>query len=362
MRIIQVLTTLSFGDAVGNDTLAIMGLLRKNGYADTGIYAENLDPRMATIEGVHKVDELPQLAPDDVMIYHLSTGSNLNRKIKDFNCRKLVRYHNVTPANFFEKYSEVTARLCSKGRSEVKSLNQTFDAGICVSDYNRQELIEMGYTCDMSVCPILIPFDDYKKTPDSEVISKYSDGVKNIVFVGRIAPNKKQEDLIALTATYKKLYPDEKIRLILVGSARGTENYDKRLKDYVELLGLDNVVFSGQVSFASILAFYKVADVFVCMSEHEGFCVPLIEAMCFEKPIVAADYAAIAGTLGGSGILLEKKDMVKAAFYVHEILNDKELANSVVEGQNNRLKDFSYEAVSTLLMEQINRFVRGEAL
>lgn len=362
MRIHQILTTLSFGDAVGNDTIAIMNLLRKNGYTDSSIYAENLDARLANMDGVHKISEMPEMKADDIIIYHLSTGSNLNRKIRDFVGRKLVIYHNITPASFFERYSEVTSRLCYKGRSEVKGLNKTFEAGICDSDYNRQELIEMGYTCPLAVCPILIPFDDYKKTPDSEVISKYSDGIKNIVFVGRIAPNKKQEDLIALDYAYRKLYPEDKVRFIFVGSANGTENYDKRLKDYAEKLELDNVVFTGQVSFASILAYYKVADVFACMSEHEGFCVPLIEAMCFEKPILAADYAAVSGTLGGSGILLENKDMAKASFYLHEMLHDEELRASIIEGQNKRLKDFSYESVSATFMEQLNKFIRGEAL
>lgn len=362
MRIIQILTTLSFGDAVGNDTLAIMNLLRKNGYPDSAIYAENLDARLAAIDGVHKISNLPELNADDIIIYHLSTGSNLNRKIRDYVGRKLVIYHNITPANFFERYSETTARLCSKGRSEVKALNKTFEAGICDSDYNRQELIEMGYTCPLAVCPILIPFDDYQKTPDSEVIAKYSDDVKNVVFVGRVAPNKKQEDLIALDSAYRKLYPEDKVRFILVGSANGTEIYDKRLKDYVKKLELDNVVFTGQVSFASILAYYKVADVFACMSEHEGFCVPLIEAMCFEKPILAADFAAVAGTLGGSGVLLENKDMARAAFYLHEMLNDDELRAAIVAGQNERLNDFSYESVSELFMQQLNKFIRGEAL
>ena len=315
---------------------------------------------MATVSGVHMINEVPALKDDDVIIYHLSTGTNLNRKIKDYKGRKFVIYHNITPAEFFEPYSEKSARLCSKGRSEVKSLNSTFEGGICVSEYNKKELVEMGYTCPFTVCPILIPFDDYKKTPDSTVISNYSDGVKNIVFVGRIAPNKKQEDLIALDYAYKKLYPDEKVRFILVGSASGSENYDKRLKEYAESLELDNVVFTGQVSFPAILAYYKVADVFACMSEHEGFCVPLVEAMCFEKPIVAADFAAVADTLGGSGILLEDKDMKKAAFYIHELLNDSELYKAVVEKQNERLKDFSYEVVSETFMKQLNGFIRGE--
>lgn len=368
MRVIQVLTTLSFGDAVSNHAIAIKKLLEDNGYK-TAIYAENLDQRLASRPGLYRINDLPRLNKDDIMIYHLSTGTDLNRQIKNFICRKYVIYHNVTPAHFFSKYSGITARLCQKGRAEVKSLNETFDGGMGVSDYNVSELREAGYKCKLTVCPILIPFEDYRKTPNSEVMSKFSregsnyDGYKNVVFVGRIAPNKKQEDLIALMAAYKKLYEGEKVRLILVGSCNGTESYQKRLEGYVEALGLDDtsVVFTGQVSFDSILAYYASADAFVCMSEHEGFCVPLVEAMCFHKPILAASYAAIPDTLNGSGILLEDKDMARAAFYLHEILNDEELSRAIVEKQDRRLEDFSYEKVSAQFMEQFGAFMKGEA-
>ena len=361
MRLFQVLTTLSFGDAVSNDALAIMDLMNKNGYK-INTYAEHIDTRLASNPGVKEINALPKLQPDDIMIYHLSTGTDLNRKIKEFGGRKLLIYHNITPPKYFAKYSGLTARLCSKGRAEAEGLNSTFEGVLCVSDYNRRDLESMGYKCDMAIRPILIPFEDYKKTPDPDVISKYSDGVKNIVFVGRITPNKRQEDLISLLSCYKKMY-DDKIRLIIVGNPKGLENYDKRLKDYATVLGLDkDVVFTGQVSFPAILAYYKVADAFVSMSEHEGFCVPLVEAMCFNKPILAAANAAVPDTLGGSGVLIDNTDLKKAAFKLHEVLHDDKLREEIIEGQNKRLQDFSYEKVSALYLEQIQRFIKGERL
>ncbi|MCR5804101.1 MAG: glycosyltransferase family 4 protein [Clostridia bacterium] len=360
MKIYQVLTTLSFGDAVSNDALAIMDLLNKNGYK-MNTYAEHIDTRLANISGVKEINALPKLNDDDIMIYHLSTGTDLNRKIKSIGGRKLLIYHNITPPKFFAKYSGLSARLCSKGRGEVQSLSDTFEGVLCVSDYNRKDLQELGYTCPMAIRPILIPFEDYKKTPDEEIINKYDDGIKNVVFVSRIAPNKKQEDLLSMMSAYKKMYGDG-IRLFIVGNPKGLENYDKRLKEYAKLLELDNVIFTGQVSFASILAYYKIADAFVCMSEHEGFGVPLIEAMYFGDPILAAANAAVPDTLGGSGILTTNDDPKKSAFLLHELLYDEELRASVIEGQNKRLEDFSYEKVSALFLEELQKFIRGEAV
>ena len=360
MNIIQLLTTLSFGDAVSNDALAIMNLLNSQG-RKVNTYAENIDKRLESIPGVKGINSLPRINDDDIVIYHLSTGSELNRQIKALKGRKLMIYHNITPSGYFSPYSGIAARLCSKGRREVKALTETFEACMCDSEYNMEELRQMGYKCPMAVRPILIPFEDYKKTPDPDVLAKYDDGVKNLLFVGRIAPNKKQEDLIRMVAAYNKLF-DDKIRLILAGSATGTENYDRRLKDYAELLGVDNVVFTGQISFAAILALYRSCDVFCCMSEHEGFCVPLLEAMYFEKPILAASHAAIPGTLNGSGVLLEDNDPYKAAFCLKRLLDDKDLRDEIVRGQNERLKDFSYEKVSELFNVQLERFIKGEGI
>ncbi|MFA5727597.1 MAG: glycosyltransferase, partial [Saccharofermentanaceae bacterium] len=250
------------------------------------IYAENIDKRIDA-SYVKKYSSLPKLQSDDVILYHLSTGSELNQKVKDFPCRKFLIYHNITPSHYFASYNGATTKLCAMGADETILLEDTFEAGFCDSQYNLDELRKVGYTCPLVVRPILIPFEDYKKKPSQEIVDKFGsnkDEVKNVIFVGRIAPNKCQEDIVSTAYAYNKLFSDEKckVRFILVGSANGTEKYLAELTAYAKILELDNVIFTNQIPFDEILGFYKTADCLLCMSEHEGFCVPLVEAMCFD--------------------------------------------------------------------------------
>ena len=361
MKVYQILTTVAYGDAVSNDCLAIGKLLEANGYK-TAIYAENIS-KSAEKLGVRKFRLLPKIRPDDIILYHLSTGTELNKLIKKYNCRKYIIYHNTTPPDFFVRYSGRLTRLCHKGLEETKDLKDSFDGGFCVSDFNRQQLISYGYKCNLTVRPILIPFEDYEKTPDAEVLKEMGGEaasnehkIKNILFVGRIAPNKKQEDVISLLYVYRKLYKDDPVRLILAGNPEGMEKYADRVETYAKELGINDIVFTGHSSFAKILAYYRSADAFVSMSEHEGFCVPLVEAMYFKIPILAYASTAIPETLGGTGILLENKDYSYGAFCLHEILHNKELREKMIEEQNERLKDFSYENVSKMFMKQFKEF------
>lgn len=360
MRIFQVLTTLSRGDAVSNDTLAIQKLLKANGIKSV-IYAEHLDPKFIskTIKPYHV---LPKVRKGDLMLYHLSTGTMLNEKIKDLPCRKIVIYHNMTPPDFFVPYSGQAAKLCSQGIEEAKSLKTTFDAGINDSSFNMEQLKGYGYECPMKVCPILVPFEDYAKEPDADLLAKMggpasenNHEVKNVLFVGRIVPNKKPEDIMTMLYAYRQMYK-EPVRLILAGSTQGMEKYTARLRLYAKKLGLDDIVFTGHITFPQILAYYRSADAFVQLSEHEGFCVPLLEAMYFRIPIVAFDSCAMPETLGGTGLLLSEKDPGLMGQALHEVLFDKELREKILAEQDERLKYFSYENVSKMFMEQLNEF------
>ncbi len=350
MRIIQVLTTLSFGDAVGNDTLAIKEILKSNGYK-TSIYAENIDSRLPKGSAFH-MDEWKPLDSDDVIIYHLSTGTKLNYWIQEQQCRKIMIYHNITPPHFFSEYDAVSADLCKQGLEQVRMLKDTFDCVYADSEFNKEDLMRMGYTCPIKVLPILIAFDDYKKAPSKAVLNKYKDGYTNIVFVGRIAPNKKQEDVIRAFYFYQKYY-NPKSRLHIVGSYRGLEKYYNRLKDYAEELKVKNLYFTGHIKFDEILAYYHVADAFLCMSEHEGFCVPLVEAMYFKTPIIAYDSCAIKGTLGGSGFLLEEKNPIETAAVIDKVLGDQNLKAKIIENQTERLKDFNHTLIAKQLLDYL---------
>lgn len=356
MRIVQLLPTLSFGDAIGNDTVALKKAISDMGYISE-IYAENIDKRLPS-DTAKNISRLKDLKKDDVLIYHKSTGTDLTFKIQGFQCRKIMIYHNITPPEFFRPYSTAAASLTEYGYKGVEHLRDKVDYCLADSAYNKSELLRMGYTCPIDVLPILIRFEDYKQSPAKGIMSRYGDGKRNLIFVGRIAPNKKQENVIRAFYQYKRLDPDS--RLILVGSYTGMENYYERLVKYAGALGLkDDIVFTGHIKFNEILAYYRLADVFVCMSEHEGFCVPLAEAMFFDVPIIAYDTSAIGDTLGGSGILLDSNDPVFAAGVIRRVLTDELLKKQIIEGQRRHLEDFSYERIRDIFEKQLKDFIAG---
>lgn len=353
MRIVQILPVLAFGDAVGNDTRALKDALLSAGY-DTEIYAAVIDERLP--KGTAKqFDMLEKLEEDDIVIYHLSTGHAINYEIKKLGGKKVILYHNITPPHFFRKYNKEAMYSSRQGLEAAKKLAKIADYAIADSEYNKQELLSYGYTCDIDVLPILIPFEDYQKKPSEKVLKRYhEDGYTNILFTGRVVPNKKHEDLIEAFYYYKK-YINPKSRLILVGSYAGIDHYHEQLEEYVRQLELEDVIFTGQIKFDEILAYYKLADLFLCMSEHEGFCVPLIEAMCFDVPVIARDTSAIAGTLGGSGLLLPDNDPFIAAEMINRVLTDPELKEKVIANQRLRLQDFDNKKVKEQFIEIIEK-------
>ncbi len=360
MRIIQFLPTLAFGDAVGNDTVALQQAMRELGY-ETEIFAEVVDQRLPKGTASDLCAGMPEIGKDDIIMYHLSTGSKLNYSLEKYDCRKLMIYHNITPPHFFDGYNAAAASNAQYGLDGLKHLADKFDYCMADSDFNKNDLINAGYKCPIDVRPILIPFEDYEKKPDSSIIRKYGDdGWTNIIFVGRIAPNKKQQDVISAFCWYKKNI-NPKSRLIFVGSYNGMEKYYNRLVRYVNALHLEDVIFTGHIKFPEILAWYRAADVFLCMSEHEGFCVPLVEAMYFGVPVIAYGSCAIPYTMGGSGIVTDSKDPAETAMLIDRVVSDESLRKAVVEGQKKRLEDFSYERIKKLFAQQLEGFISGRS-
>ena len=356
MKIIQLLTTMSYGDAVSNDALAIQRLLEEAGML-SGIYAENVDVKLRG-KSVCLLAEMPELKKDDLLIYHLSTGTELNFRMERYACRKIMIYHNITPPAYFAAYNRGLEQLCLDGLRGMVHLRNTFEMVIADSAFNRQNLLDAGYTCPVHVAPILIPFSDYDREPDEETVRQYSDGRTNILFVGRIAPNKKQEDVIRAFDCYRKTY-DPEARLILAGSATGTENYLEKLKIYTRELGAeDRVVFPGHIRFNQILAYYRTAHAFLCMSEHEGFCVPLAEAMYFRVPVIARDMCAVAETAGGAAIILADNRPEPAAAALYRAVSDPALRERMAQAAEARLAELSYGRAGARIMELLRPYIR----
>jgi len=304
--------------------------------------------------------DIISLSKEDIAIYHFSTSCRIIVDVFcKVNCKKILLYHNVTPDKFFSDYNIELSKLCINARAELKELKDIVDYCLADSDYNKQELIEMGYKCQIDVLPLLIPFEDYDKVPSAKVLEKYmDDGYTNLLFVGRIAPNKKQEDIIKVFNYYKKNI-NSKSRLIFVGNAGGMELYYEKLQCYVKALELDDVIFTGHVGFEEILAYYRLADVFLCMSEHEGFGVPLVEAMWFDIPIIAYNSSAIPWVLGDSGVLVNNKNSILWSRLIEKILQDTVLQNEILQEQRQRLSEFSFEKTKSLFLRYLSSFQIG---
>ena len=359
MKFIQIVPNLSYGDAVSNDILALKNLFSNLGHQAT-VYALVIDARIPG-DGIANFDTMPKPEKDNILIYHMASSCKV---MTDFllrcDCRKVMVYHNITPPHFFNDYSKDYVNACEAGLHELQILKDTFECCIADSEFNKQDLRKAGYTCPIAVLPILIPFEDYGQEPDQEVLARYSnDGWTNLLFVGRIAPNKCQEDVIAAFAAYKEKY-NGKCRLFIVGNYNGMETYYERLQQYVERNHVEDVVFTGHISFRAILAYYHLADIFLCMSEHEGFCVPLIEAMNFKIPVIAYSSTAIPYTLKDAGIILEKKNPTFVAAVVDEVVRNTELRRKLIEKQNERLSYFRYDNVAQMAEKIILKLVNGE--
>ena len=340
---------------MGNDTRAIYRILKEEGF-DTVIGAEAVDRRIPKDEAA-ELKDLPKIREEDLVIYHGSTGSKLNFDIAGYPGRKIMIYHNITPPGFFRRYNKEARENMEYGYEGIRYLKDKFAYCIADSEYNKQELRRMGYECPIDVCPILIPFEDYDREPSAKVLKQYRDGKKNWLFVGRIAPNKKQEDVIRAFYCYQRDYEPES-RLFLVGNAGGMEIYEARLKNYIHILGLDEkVIIPGHIPFDETLAYYRLADVFVCMSEHEGFCVPLAEAMHFGVPIAAYGCCAVPDTLGNGGLLLDSKEPEVAAAAANRLITDQALRATILEGQKEMLQKYKYENVKERVLTLLKAFI-----
>lgn len=358
MRIFQLLPTLARGDAVSNDAVALRGLLARKGVYSQ-IYAERWSDGLDAEGLVRPVSAMPTPVADDVLLYHLSTGSELNDRLADYACRKVCIYHNITPPEYFLTENPMAYRLTAQGRRQARALAGVFDYALADSAYNRQDLLDMGWRCPIDVLPILIPFADYDAPAEEAVFQLYRDSKVNVLFTGRIAPNKRQEDVIAAFALFQREYCPHS-RLILLGGHGGAgDHYYQGLCNAVAATGARDVVFTGHIPFARVLAFYRMADVFLCMSAHEGFCVPLAEAMYFDVPVVACPGGAVAETLDGAGLLLPRRSIPLAAAALHRAVTDSALRAALLEGQRARLASLEPGAVGERFWRLLQDFCGG---
>jgi glycosyltransferase involved in cell wall biosynthesis len=348
-RVHQLLAALAYGDAISNEALAIQGHLRAAGF-ESDIFAEGVHPRMA--QRARPLWQYREVSsPETVCLFHFSIGSAAARLIYHAPDRLVAIYHNITPAEWFLGFHPHLAGLCYHGRRELATFAPRTELALGDSEYNRRELEAAGYA-RTAVLPIVLDLDSYRRPPAPVTRRLYGDGRTNVLFVGRVIPNKKIDDLIRVFGLYQRLF-DRHSRLLLVGDYRGHEKYYDRLQELARARHVEEVVFTGQVDDDDLRACYASADLFLCLSEHEGFCVPLLEAMAFGLPVVAYDAGAVRETLRGGGVLLRDKEPAVVAGLLHRLITDDRLRARVLETQERAMAAVRATDFGALLRDRL---------
>ncbi|HEV2983255.1 MAG TPA: glycosyltransferase family 4 protein [Vicinamibacterales bacterium] len=325
------------GDAIGDSARRVRDLLRGMGHRSE-VYA-------LTIDDALQGDVLPFGDPSakagELTIFHYALPSPMTAAFASLGSGRVLQYHNVTPAAYFAPYDPALFRLASLGREELGALVGHVDLALGDSNYNRRELEAMGFA-RTGVFPIAVDTERMTQPVHRPALeSILDDGLVNFLFVGRIAPNKKIEDHIRLAEVYKRNV-DAYYRFIFVGRYDVVPRYYSMIRALMSEFRLlnDRFVFTGAIPDEELAIYYRHAAVYISLSEHEGFCVPLVEAMAADVPVLAYAAAAVPDTLGGAGVQFAPKDLEYAAELLGSLAFDDDLRAQVIAGQRRRLADF----------------------
>ncbi len=326
------------GDAIGDSARRVRDMLRRAGHV-SDLYALTIDDDLR--DDVKPFGD-PGARQGDVTIFHFALPSPMTSAFAALRRGRVLQYHNITPARFFAPYDPILFRLAALGRRELATLVGRTDLALGDSDYNRRELDELGFG-STGVMPIAVNTERITGAGPLPVLDAIlDDGLVNILFVGRIVPNKRIDDHIRLAEHYKR-YIDTEYRFIFVGRFDGVPRYYATVRALIAQYRMpaDRFLFTGAVPDVELAAYYRAASVYLSLSDHEGFCVPLVEAMAAGVPVLAYGTSAVPDTLGGAGVQFRPKDLEYAAELLGTLAYDEETRAAVVAGQRRRLQDFS---------------------
>lgn len=354
-RIVQLLPGFTHGDAISNQARFIRDRLAIRG-VECRIVTQNLDPTCAE-EAVLLTARA--LEPDDILLYHHSIGDLAAEVAIGHPGAKALIWHNITPSELFAPWRPEVADVLELGRRQLPAIVGAFSTGLSDSVYNAQELEGLGLH-GLDVWPLSIDPRQWNELPDHQLSRQFGDGRTNLLFVGRVAPNKRQDLLIEMVAEYRRF--DPQVRLIIAGGYGPEESYTLHVKSLIAKFGLErHVVMTNKLSPAQIQACWSTAHAFVSMSGHEGFGVPLIEAMWWDLPVIAYANTAIPETLGDAGVLVPvEASPARFAATVRAVLVSPEARRSIILQQRRRRCDFLPESILAPIDRLIDRIV-GEA-
>ena len=355
MKVHQIVYGAMAGDAITTHMLEIDARLRAWGL-ESDMFAHYVAPEMA--DRVRPDREYAAFfhEPDDLLIYHYGLYALSVRYFQVTQGRRLLIYHNITPAHYFRGWDRKQELLCDVGRRTLSSLSDC-DLALGDSDFNRRELVAAGVPAERTgVLPIFLPQENLEAiSTDHNLLDRLrGTGAVNFLTVGRVVPNKALQDVIRIFGVYHRAI-NSRSRLYVVGS-RYLPAYDAALDALVADLGLDKaVVFAGRVSDVALKTYYQAADLYLVASHHEGFCVPLLESMYFGVPVLARKAAAIPETLGEAGVLFADLGYEQVAEMAHLLVTDDALRDQVIFKQKERLHELRPEQTEAELRRALSR-------
>ncbi|HEY5197804.1 MAG TPA: glycosyltransferase family 4 protein [Solirubrobacteraceae bacterium] len=347
MIVHQILSGAGPVDAVTTQAVIYRDLFGKWGFGGED-YAVSIDPRIAgRVRPFKSFDP----APDDVLVIHYSAYAPKLRGVLELANPKLLVYHNVTPARWFWDYEPTIAVHCSLGRRQLPEFAKGVDLAAGVSRFNAGELAEAGAQ-RTAVIPILFT------RPDAAAVDR-PDGPPTILFVGRLTPHKRQDELIGAFSLYRR-HRQADARLVLVGEPL-TPAYAASLVGLADRLAPGAVTFRSGISREELWGCYQEASVFVCLSEHEGFCIPLLEAFHFDVPVIARPSGGVVEVAGDAAIVTGDRDLALTAELIHLVVSDSELREELARRGRARLGDYAVDEVAVKLRAAIDEVTRAHA-
>lgn len=357
MRVDQVVPALTGRDAVGEHTLNVRRALRDAGF-QSEIYYGSSGPDTAS-DG-RPIRALGRRPRDRVLLYQASIGSPVFDTLRSRPEPKLANYHNITPAELLWRWAPRVAYEAALGRAQLARLAAHCHFAIADSRFNEHELRDAGYP-RTAVVPPLIDIATPATEPDpvlrGRLLAAKEPGGADLLYVGRLSPHKAPHDLVKMLAVLRRHY-DPRARLHLVGAALG-DGYRVALEGFVHDLGLASAVtMAGSVSPAELEAYWRCADAYVSASEHEGFCVPLAEAMAHGVPVVAYGAAAVPETVDDAGLVLSSKEPLRFAAAVARLLEDAALRARLGAAACRRVADLALPRSSARFVEAVRAALR----
>jgi len=357
LEIHQFHTIIQSGDAISDEMIHIARILRRWGFR-SNIFAEFWDEECRPY-GVPYQEYERFSSPGNVAIIHYSSWTPLISYALELPERKILIYHNVTPGAFCEPYernkddwpwwaSRPPSEWLEYCRHMLGAIIARVDLAFGDSSFNRDELLELGAE-RAGVLPILIDWERFGPPLWRESTAPDSRQSPTILFVGRIVPNKCQHELVRMMECYTQVLGRDG-RLVLVGDDESLPAYTRYVRDLSTVMPAGRVILTGKVSQEELRACYRTASAFVCMSEHEGFCVPLLEAMQYDIPVVAYASSAVPETMDGAGVLLHTKDPLKVARVVDALIRDNSFRRDVLTMQRKRIRRAREENPEALLL------------